>query len=729
MPKSKVIFNRNLRALFWVVVLAGAVYLILRNINVFSNVLIVLLGFGAVVLVHEFGHFIVAKLSGIKVEAFSIFMPPLFLGVRRTSEGYRFRILPWLFPKENDESGDGLLSFTLGRINQKEGETEYRIGLIPFGGFVKMLGQDDTGPVKAIDDPRSFANKPVSIRIPVIAAGVTFNVISACIIFMIVFLVGIKLPPPMVGAVVPDSPAARAGLKPGDEIIEIAGKSKNLDFSNILIAAALSDVKQAVPIKVRHEDGTEERLSLVAEQLPGGSMRDFGIDQPLSLTVAKVSDANTLRELTSLLPGDKIKSVNGEQVQTHWQFEQILQTTYAPEATLVAERHQSKGTTELIETKIRLNLSYANKVEVDSESDLCHLYSMVPRLRITAVAHNLDLAEQKQTSALDKLKSLFAKSTEKESEVDTEPTLQSGDIILAIGDIENPTYKEMRDVTKKHKDKKLTVRVLHEVENGVEKKLDIDVIPRRPPGSDRVMIGIVVALDAKHPVVAKTISGGAGLSPLDIPRGATITAIQGRAVSDFYDVIHQLRQNHGQKVQIGYHLEDGTTGRVILDTTVARESIAVISFAEYIPFASLERLYQAPGPVQAIAMGYRKTVMFIAQTYVTLKRLIDGIISPKELMGPVGIIAFSYRIVTEQPIVYYVYFLGLINASIAVINFLPVPPFDGGLVVLLLVEKAKGSALSERTQGVIAYTGWVLIGTLLLYVTFNDILRNFFSSV
>jgi regulator of sigma E protease len=728
MPKSKVLFNRNFRALIWVVILALAVYLILRNISVFGNVLIVLLGFGAVVLVHEFGHFIVAKLSGIKVEAFSIFMPPIFLGVRRTSEGYRFRILPWLFPKENDESGDGLLSFTLGRATQKVGETEYRIGLIPFGGFVKMLGQDDTGPVKAIDDPRSFANKPVSIRIPVIAAGVTFNVISACIIFMTVFLVGIELPPPVIGDVVPGSPAARAGFKPGDEIIEIAGKSKDLDFSNVLIAAALSDVKEVVPIKIRHEDGSEERLTLVAEQLPGSSIRDFGIVQPLSLTVAKVSDANALRELTGLLPGDKIKSVNGEQVQTYWQFEQILQSTYAPEATLVVERHQNKGTTKLIETKIQLNLDYAKKVKVDSESDLCHVYSMVPRLRITAVVDNLDIAEQKQTSPLSKLKGLFTRSIEKESEVDTVPKLKSGDIILAVDDIENPTYKEMRDITKEYEDKKLLVRVLREAGDGNEHILDIDVTPRRPSDSDRVMIGIAVALDAEHPVVAKTISGVTGLSQPNIPRGATITAIQGQAVSDFYDVIQQLHQHRGQNVQIDHRLEDGTTGRAILDTNVAQEPIAVRPIAEFIPFASLERLYRATGPVRAVAMGYRKTVMFITQTYVTLKRLIDGIISPKELMGPVGIIAFSYHIVAEQPMVYYVYFLGLISASIAVINFLPVPPFDGGLVVLLLIEKVKGSALNERTQGVIAYTGWILIGTLLLYVTFNDIVRNFFSS-
>jgi len=112
---------------------------------------------------------------------------------------------------------------------------------------------------------------------------------------------------------------------------------------------------------------------------------------------------------------------------------------------------------------------------------------------------------------------------------------------------------------------------------------------------------------------------------------------------------------------------------------------------------------------------------------LTIKRLIGGVVSPKHLMGPVGILAFSYRIVAEQPLVDYIYLLGLISAAIAVFNLLPLPPLDGGLIALLLIEKIKGSALSERVQGAIAYTGWAIIGTLILYVTFNDIVRNFFS--
>ena len=110
------------------------------------------------------------------------------------------------------------------------GETEYRIGLIPFGGFVKMLGQEDVGPVKENADPRSFANKPALARAAVLAAGVTFNVISAVIVYIIVFLVGIGLTGPIVGGVLPGSPAEKAGIKAGDEVIEVAGAGRPAGF-------------------------------------------------------------------------------------------------------------------------------------------------------------------------------------------------------------------------------------------------------------------------------------------------------------------------------------------------------------------------------------------------------------------------------------------------------------------------------------------------------------------
>ena len=691
------------RVVLFLIFLGVIVYLIIRNIGAFGNVLLVMLGFGAVVLVHEFGHFIVAKLSNIKVEAFSIFMPPILLGVQKTEKGYRFRILPEIFPKEGDETGEGAMNFTVGKKGHAS-ETEYRVGLIPFGGFVKMLGQDDIGPVKTNEDPRSYANKPVHIRAATIAAGVVFNVVSAVIIFMITFLIGIELQPPVVGGVIPDSPAASAGLKEGDEIIEIAGKKEDLDFSSIGIAAALSNREEKIAIRVRHTDGSEEDMTLVAERLSDQPMRLFGVLKASSLSVTKYlnEDANDLYSRTNLLPGDRITSVNGRDIRGHWELVDIIQNTLLPEVTLSAERTRN-GKSEIVEAQARLCLSIASVSDVQSESDLTNIYSMVPRLKIVLSADEQDPSKN-----------------------DTDSYLRAGDIILAAGNINNPTYKELRDVIAEHENRELPMKVLRVDPNGFEDSLLITVIPRREEGGERPLIGINLALDTERPIVAKTIVTEQGPSELKIPSGAAITAVDGEAVSDFYDVIREIKKYPGERITVDWRLDQETAGNVVLDVGTDNEFITVKSFlAEDIPFADLKRSYKASGPINAVVMGYRRTVMFIAQTYVTLKRLVGGLVSPKNLMGPVGIITFSYRIVSEQPMVYYVYFLGLISAVIAVFNFLPLPPLDGGLVVLLLIEKIKGSALSERVQTIIAYTGWMLVLLLFLYVTFNDI-RKFF---
>ncbi|MCJ7776823.1 MAG: site-2 protease family protein [Sedimentisphaerales bacterium] len=715
--------KKNMQGIFWVIVFAAVIYLVFRNISIFSNILVVLLGFGAVVLAHEFGHFIVAKLSGIKVEAFSIFMPPVLLGVRRTENGLQFRILPKLFQKETDEPGeaDGEVSLPADR-NRHAGETEYRIGLIPFGGFVKMLGQDDTGPVKTGDDPRSFSNKPIKTRIAVIVAGVVFNVISAVIIFMTVFLVGIKLPPAVVGAVVPNSPAAEAGLLAGDEVIEIAGKSEDLDFSNILVAAALSHVDEAVTLKVKHRNGSKEQFAIIAKKLPGEQMRAFGIELPLDLTMSEVSDANILLETTGLIPGDRITRVAGKEVQNYWDMADIVRNTLDPTVAVEVQRNGN-----LIEKELKLNWTSAENYEVKSESGLSHICYMVPRLRITSVIKLPGKGEIK--SLPDKIKNKFSfllgKEKTNQNDANENPALKSGDIIVSIGDIEYPNYKQMRDIVEEHEDKELQLKVLRADVNGGEEPVTVTVVPRRPPGLDRVFIGVGLALDAEHPIVAQTINTEDGPAKLANLSGATITAVNGTTVSSFYDVVKIIRQLPDEHVTIDY-LKGEKADSVTINAD--KEHITVKStFAEIIPFKHLERAYKAGNPINAIEMGARRTVMFVEQAYVTLSRLIGGSVSPKNLMGPVGIMTLSYRVVAEQPLINYVYFLGLISAVIAVFNLLPLPPLDGGLILLMLIERFKGTSISERTQGIIAYAGWILIGTLLLYVTFNDIVRSFFS--
>jgi regulator of sigma E protease len=722
MAKSNGNLKRNFRALVLLAVSAAVIYFVVDHIAVFGNILLVLLGFGGVVIVHELGHFTLAKISGINVEAFSILMPPTLLSIKRTENGIRFCLLPSFFRGRDEEAGEGRLSITIGKEG-KAGETEYRIGLIPFGGYVKMLGQEDVGTVERSDDPRSYANKPVATRIAVISAGVIFNAISAVLVFMIVFLVGINLLPPVVGEVIPDSPAAKAGLKPGDEIIEINGDSDDLDFSNILVAAALSDKGEEVKLKARRGDRIID-FAMVAEEIRGMPMRDFGIVRAAVLTIAELSEkgAKVLFEETGLRPGDRIKAVNGENVEHHWQMQEILRNAFVPEPTLLVERTDDvSNETELVESIVRLNMRLSN-AEAETETELSHICSMVPRLQITAVSSGPPSMKDRLVSLLNKVG--IAK-------VDTGARLKGGDIILAIGDVNTPTYKEFREVTTKYENKKLPIKVLRKGSDGTEETLTVTVEPERSKEKDdeRVLIGVpALAFDAEHAVVAKTIDAEKGPKALAIPRGATITAVEGVAVSNFYDVTREISRHAGKPVKIDFRSQGGVTGNVVLPAAACEQPVAMrSSFGVAVPFKDMEKLYKADGPIDAIATGYRKTVMFIAQSYLTIRRLLGGLVSPKELMGPVGIVTISYRIVTQKPLIYYCYFLGLISAFIAVFNFLPLLPFDGGHIVFLLVEKIKGSAVSERIQGTIAYAGWIMVGTLFLYVTFNDVVRSFFS--
>jgi regulator of sigma E protease len=715
------------------VIVASVVYLIGRNLSAFGNVLLVIIGFGAMILVHELGHFVVAKASGIKVTAFSLGFPPTLIGVLRTEEGYRVRILPGFSRTEEEDKSDGsLFTFTIGK-KAGAGETEYRIGLIPFGGYNKILGQEDVKAVDTSDDPRSFANKSVGVRMAVIGAGVVFNAVSAVLIFMTVYLVGIRLIPPVVGGVVFDSPAARAGLQPGDEIVEIAGKKGNLDFSNISIAGALSGKTETVGFKVLRPGAVQVKdFEIKPEWLSDGRIRGFGILPPRTLTIARLSkaDADDLQAKTGLLPGDRVISVNGSNVDTHWELEEIVLNACSPTATIVAER------TDPVSKEVRTVTSqidpnfYAARGEVESEGDLSHIYSMVPRLRIIAVARVPD--KRRVRSVRDRIKSklsaLFGKKGRREDDIDAGIGLRSGDTILSIGDVENPTHKELREVTTEYEGEELAIRVLRKTNDGGEACVTVMVVPKRSAGSEKVKLGINVALDMEHAIVAKTITAEGGPAKLGILRGARITAVDKVPVSDFREVMREIRRHDGERISIDWRTDEWTAGSVVVSVDNSKDFISRAGYlGESIPFETLEKLYRASGPLEAIVTGCRKTVTIVAQTYVSLKCLVSGLVSQEELSGPVGIVAITYKIAAQRPLIEYVHFFGVISVLLAVFNLcIPVPPVDGGWLVFLLVEKIKGSALSERAQEVVAYAGIMFILGLFVYLTFNDILNIFF---
>ena len=243
----------------------------------------------------------------------------------------------------------------------------------------------------------------------------------------------------------------------------------------------------------------------------------------------------------------------------------------------------------------------------------------------------------------------------------------------------------------------------------------------------QVIMGVGILLDMENAIVARTIDAD-GFDKLEIPAGARITKVAGVEVSSFYDVVEAIRERSGERVGVVYRVDEKIAGSVAINIDAVASGIKAESmFTAYAPLKNLKWTFKASGPFNAVAMGYKQTLKFVSSSYATIKALLTGSVSPKNLMGPVGIIAFSSQIIAERDIVDYLYFLALINALIAVFNFLPLPILDGGHIILLIIERVKGSPLNYKVQEIITYAGLILIGGLFLYITGNDIIRVIFK--
>lgn len=269
--------------------------------TIFSNVVMFILGLIALsflVTIHELGHFMVAKWNNVKVNTFSI--------------GF----------------GKKLIRF-------RRGETEYCISAIPFGGYVAMAGRTPIRFPKEIPDERDFVAKSVGARAAIAFAGPFINIVFAFVLLMVLYMVGVQEPSTnelIVGFVGKDSPAAAAGIQPGDTISAMNGKpTQGWDDFREQIGVSLG---AQVPLTV-HRGGEPLTLTVVPEELvipsqdSAGSEIKMGIGDigiyPRNRVMVRVPPVEgSAAANAGILQNDTIFEINGEHISRYEDVVRII---------------------------------------------------------------------------------------------------------------------------------------------------------------------------------------------------------------------------------------------------------------------------------------------------------------------------------------------------------------------------------------------------------------------
>src|SRR5713226_1788141 len=253
--------------------------------NIATNFFAFVLVLGFLIFAHEAGHFIVAKLFRVRVLVFSF--------------GF----------------GQRLFGF-------RKGDTEYRVSLIPLGGYVRMAG--DTPEENQPSDPDEFLSKPKWQRFLILFAGPFMNLLIAVAFIAGINMIGTEslVERPLIGEVTPGKPAALAGLQVGDRIVAVDDEPIN-DFGDLrmLISAHAGTPLRVVYVRngIRHET----TMTPVREETEFGPVGRVGIGAWIDPVVGRVRP-NSPAAVAGLQTGDRISAADGQPISRFTQLNEIF---------------------------------------------------------------------------------------------------------------------------------------------------------------------------------------------------------------------------------------------------------------------------------------------------------------------------------------------------------------------------------------------------------------------
>jgi regulator of sigma E protease len=554
-----------------------------------------------------------------------------------------------------------------------KGETEYSLRWFPLGGFVDLVGEHpeaETG-----SDPRGLCNKPAWQRCIVFSAGVVMNAVLAMVLFAVAPIVGIQAPVPIIGSVIETMPAAKAGIQPGDRIVAINGKPVQ-SFEDLIWTVALADAGTSFQIELERQ-GTGGRPELVAvtvasTRAPGSLFPMIGVAPEDEPVIAKMLPHAVLRQ-AGFTEGDRITAVNGQPVETWRGLAKSLADAPAGPVTLTRERGG-------VHEDVRVNPADLRTYE----------YGMSWPAEVTAVEPDSPAAAA---------------------------GVMPGDRIAAVGDVLWPdTEKVSASIKAVGADGTVRLTLWRKGES-----VNVSCKTAMLPGADHPRIGVGLGAALGTPVqVGKVEAGGpadqAGVRPGDIILAA---GDDGHRSADWAEMTETFIAKAGNPVPLQVQRGASMLATTVTPKAVPQERLTLADAVGSAMYKPLPRIYN---PLVAAKRGFKETGIWLGRVYANIKQFLTGQVSTKAAAGPVGIVQFSMS-VASHGLGTMMDFWGMLAVSIAVLNFLPIPPFDGGHVLFVLLEKIKGSPISLKVRTWVWTAGWAAVLLLFLVVTYRDILR------
>jgi regulator of sigma E protease len=680
-----------------------------------KNIAMVAIGLGFVIFVHELGHFLVAKACGVKCDKFYIgFDVPIPLG---------FFTIP------------GKL------VHFQWGETEYGIGAIPLGGYVKMLGQDDNpnnaeteaertrirdeqGNVKL--DPRSYQAKSVPQRMAIISAGVIMNIIFGFFFAAIAYRTGVKIEPAQIGATTAGDPAWRENLQPGDRIVQI-GKSgtpnEHMRFRQDMMVNLMlyTGYNKDIDLLVRDRDGQEEWVTLrPSDRLKNDKMArpTIGITSspvPEFGKVSKVDESLFGGRFAQVAAGDRIVAIDDEPVKDYADVQRLLAVRPKQTVKVTVERAASpesatskteRYTLELPPIPMRdygivMQASPVTAIREGSPAEKAGLQVGDRLISFNGEPIGDPLSfPQRTLSHIGETVSLEVErgTGDKQQRITCEVTLQSPRQMFWSG-VAGPTVA----VDTLGVAYNVTAKIAEVREEGPAKD-------QLRPGDQIVKFQFQPANDEQE-AIERNALGKDAFKAMELKEGIVgwplVVLASSSHLPDTQLVVTVLRD-----------------GEEVTATLSPQDSQELFLGSRHLPLQALQELHQVDSWGEAFSLGAREMKERMLEVVTVVGKLLTGQISLGQLGGPVAIMRVATN-EADRGITDLLMFFAFLSANLAVMNFLPIPALDGGHMLFLMYEAIFRKPVNENLQMKLSLAGILCLLSLMVFATVMDVSKLF----